>query len=282
MRKKRLLILVFAALLSGLGAAYVSVGYLGSERPRPAAPVRSATRMAVAVRDLPLGAVVQAEDVKLVEWHAGGALPEGYLASVEEAAGRALIRAVAMHEPFLRSKFADQDARGLPIMIPDGMRGMSVKVDEVVGVAGYVLPEMRVDVLVTVSPPDNSREKLTRVILQNIRVLAAGQTMEQNAEGKPVSVTVITLLVTPQQAEVLALAANEGRIQLALRGVLDLEEVTTPGARVASLISGGQAAPPRRVDLARPRARPATEAADRGAVVEMFKGGVRTLTIFND
>jgi pilus assembly protein CpaB len=268
--------MILAAILSGLAAAYISLDYLGSQNPMAAAPVRSEVRMAVAVRDLALGAVVQPEDIRLVEWP-GRQLPEGYLSTVEEVAGRALVRPISMNEPFLRTKLADRDAKGLPIIIPEGMRGMSVRADEVVGVAGYVLPGMRVDVLVTVSPPGD-QQKLTRVILQNIQVLTAGQTMEQNAEGKPMTVTVITLLVTPEQAEVLALAANEGRIQLALRGVLDMEEVITPGVRVANLL--GTAAAPN--PAIRPRARVPVPPQDQPTVVEMFKGGVRTLTTFKD
>jgi pilus assembly protein CpaB len=276
MRRKRLVLLILAALLSGLAAAYIALNYLGSQRPIVATPQRTEVRMAVAVRDLALGAVVQAEDIRLVDWP-GKQLPEGYFANIDEVAGRALVRPVSMNEPFLRAKLADRDAKGLPIIIPEGMRGMSVRADEVVGVAGYVLPGMRVDVLVTISPPGD-QQKLTRVILQNIQVLTAGQTMEQNAEGKPMTVTVITLLVTPEQAEVLALAANEGRVQLALRGVLDMEEVSTPGVRVANLI--GTAAAPN--PAIRPRARVPVPEQERPTIVELFKGGVRTLTTFKD
>lgn len=276
MRRKRLVLLILAALLSGLAAAYIALNYLGSQRPAATAPQRSEVRMAVAVRDLALGAVVQPEDIRLVDWP-GKQLPEGYVSAIDEVIGRALVRPVSTNEPLLRAKLASRDAKGLPIIIPDGMRAMSVRADEVVGVAGYVLPGMRVDVLVTISPPGD-QQKLTRVILQNIQVLTSGQTMEQNAEGKPMTVTVITLLVSPEQAEVLALAANEGRIQLALRGVLDMEEVSTPGVRVANLI-GTPAAPNPAI---RPRARIPVPQQDRPTIVEMFKGGVRTLTTFKD
>lgn len=276
MRRKRLILMILAAILSGLAAAYIALNYLGSQRPVVAAPPRAEARMAVAVRDLALGAVVQPEDIRLVDWPARQ-LPEGYFSTIEELAGRALVRPVSTNEPFLRAKLADRDAKGLPIIIPEGMRGMSVRADEVVGVAGYVLPGMRVDVLVTVSAP-NDHQKLTRVILQNIQVLTAGQTMEQNAEGKPMTVTVITLLVTPEQAEVLALAANEGRVQLALRGILDMEEVSTPGVRVANLLGTATAPNP----AIRPRAVVPVKDKDRPTIVEMFKGGVRTLTTFKD
>jgi pilus assembly protein CpaB len=280
MKRKRLLIMVGLALLSGLAAAYIAIDYLATQRPTIITPQRTAVKAAVAARDLALGAVVTAEDVRLLDWP-GEMLPAGYVATAEAVVGRALIRPVSANEPFLEMKLAGGSGRGLPVLIPEGMRAVSVRVDEVIGVAGFVLAETRVDVLVTIAPPADNRERITRVVLQNILVLAAGQAIEQTADGKPMTVTVITLLVTPEQAETLTLAANEGRIQLALRGVLDLEEVTTTGVRVASLVAGAQTGPPRRVDSVRPSQR-VTRTGDRGAVVEMFKGGGRTLTVFND
>jgi pilus assembly protein CpaB len=280
MKRKRLLIMVGLALLSGLAAAYIAIDYLATQRPTIITPQRTAVKAAVAARDLALGAVVTAEDVRLLDWP-GEMLPAGYVATAEAVVGRALIRPVSANEPFLEMKLAGGSGRGLPVLIPEGMRAVSVRVDEVIGVAGFVLAETRVDVLVTIAPPADNRERITRVVLQNILVLAAGQAIEQTADGKPMTVTVITLLVTPEQAETLTRAANEGRIQLALRGVLDLEEVTTTGVRVASLVAGAQTGPPRRVDSARPSQR-VTRAGDRGAVVELFKGGGRTLTVFND
>ena len=122
------------------------------------------------------------------------------------------------------------------------MRAISVEVDEVVGVAGFVLPGTRVDVLATVRPRRDRRQTTTRMILQNIPALAADQTYQPNPEGEPEVVTVVTLLVTPQDAESLTLAATEGRIQLSLRNTLDAREETTTGRRLAQLVgvtSGG-------------------------------------------
>jgi pilus assembly protein CpaB len=129
-------------------------------------------------------------------------------------------------------------------VIPDGMRAVSVKVDEVIGVAGFVLPGTRVDVLATFGDRD---EAVTRVILQNVEALAAGQTTQPDAQGKPQTVPVITLLVSPEEAEDLTLAATQGQIQLALRGTLDQQSVPTDGSRVGGLVRGASTEPVRRV-----------------------------------
>ena len=131
-----------------------------------------------------------------------------------------------------------------PVVIPDGMRAVSVKVDEVIGVAGFVLPGTRVDVLATFGDRDAA---ITRVILQNVEALAAGQTTQPDAQGKPQTVPVITLLVSPEEAEDLTLAATQGQIQLALRGTLDQQSVRTDGSRVGGLVRGATAEPVRRV-----------------------------------
>lgn len=279
MRRKRLLIMMAVAVLSGLAAAYVAMDYLASQRPVAITPQRASAKVAVAVRDLPLGAIVQMEDVRLIDWP-GEVVPAGFVTTAEGVVGRGLIRPISMNEPYLETKLADRSAGGgLPIVIPEGMRAVSVRVDEVIGVAGFVLPGTRVDVLTTISPPGETREKMTRLILQNIQVLTAGQMIEQTPEGKPMTVTVITLMVTPEQAETLTLAATEGRIQLALRGVLDLEEVTTPGSRVANLLGPAPAA---RSGTVRRVTRVAPRSETGPTVVETFKGGVRTLTTFNN
>jgi pilus assembly protein CpaB len=171
-------------------------------------------------------------------------------------------------------KLADRDGGGgMPILIPQGMRAVSVRVDEVVQVAGFVTAKTRVDVLVTLDGGDGG-SAVTRLILQNVPVLAAGQTVERDREGTPVTVSVITLLVSPEDAERLTLAATQGRIQLALRSMMDMGEVTTNGARLSGLVQAPRqaAAPTRTVRV---------EASQGDAtIVETFRGGVRTLTRF--
>ena len=123
------------------------------------------------------------------------------------------------------------------------MRAVSVRVNEVIGVAGYVLPGTRVDVVATASPNDSHADTTSKLILSNVQVLTAGTRMEQDQEkGKPVQVTVVTLLVNPEQSERLALASTEGKIQLALRNPLDQGAPETPGIKTAALVGVARAA----------------------------------------
>jgi len=233
MRSRRLFIVMALALLSGLAAAWLALNYLR----QPESPIRTveptATEVVVAARDLSLGTVLTAEDVKLASWP-GGLLPEGYSSSVEEVLGRGVITNVVLNEPLISSKIAVKEAGGgLPIVIPEGYRGVSVRVDDVISIAGFVVPGTRVDVMVTL---DQGENPVTKVILQNISVLTSGQVIEQTVNGEPILVTVITMLVTPEQAEELVLAATRGRIQLALRNTLDIDSITTEGARLNGLV----------------------------------------------
>jgi pilus assembly protein CpaB len=174
----------------------------------------------------------------------------------------------------LASKLAEPGSgAGLPIVIPEGMRALSIPVDQVVGVSGFVTTGTRVDVLLTIQPPGQT-ENITQIILQNLSVLAAGQVYQRDDEGKPVPVNVVTLVVTPEQAERLSLATSQGRIQLALRNMLDIEDATTTGVRVSGLLTGQPARAPAR--------RPAGTGAQaqEPAVVELYRGGTRSLQRF--
>jgi pilus assembly protein CpaB len=135
-------------------------------------------------------------------------------------------------------KLADKDAgAGLPPVIPPGQRAVSVRVNEVIGVAGYVVPGTRVDVVATVSPTQNQQDMTSKVILTDVSVLAAGTKIERDTEkDKPIAVNVVTLLVTPEESERLTLAATEGKIQLALRNPLDKESPKTLGIKPAALL----------------------------------------------
>ena len=157
------------------------------------------------------------------------------------------------------------------------MRAVSVRVDEVIGVAGFVLPGTRVDVLLTLDKGPSRPQSITKTLLQNVQTLAAGQSVQRDKEGKPQTVTVITLLVSPDDAELLALASKEGRLQLALRNTLDTLAVTTNGARADKLSpSAPSGSAPSRPQRARPVATPRANP----TVVEGYKGGERTLTTF--
>ena len=195
----------------------------------------------VAASAMPLGTRVDASNLKLIPWPAGQPVA-GTFTSIEQCANRALITPVAANEMILDSKLAPKESgAGLPAVIPEGMRAMSVAVNDVIGVAGFVTPGTMVDVLVTgklVGPNHSEEDTITRTILENVRVLAAGQKIEQDREGKPQTVPVITLLVSPQDAARLAMASTQGKIQLALRNTVDTKRVEPPSVLEANLFAG--------------------------------------------
>lgn len=276
MKQRRLWVILLLALVSGGAAAYLALAYLRDRTPRLVAAEAPHVQVAVAARDLPLGTVLAPADVRMIDW-LGESAPPGYLHSAPDAVGRGLISSVKANEMLLESRLAPRGAGGgLSVTIPDGQRGVSVRVDDVIGVAGFILPGTRVDVVVTLPPEPQLDQKvsLSQIVLQNVQVLAAGQTVQQDAQGKPITVSVITLLVSPKDAETLILASNEGKIQLALRNTLDLADIRTSGASVRTLLPG-QRSPG---VVAAQRRAPTPEAV--GTVVEAYKGGVRTLVKF--
>lgn len=250
MRSRRLIIVLVLALVSGLLAGWLALRLIqDNSRGGPiAATTTSSTEIVVAARDLPLGRVLTAEDVKLVGWP-GEAVPENVSTTVEEVLGRGVITPVTMNEPLLAGKMAVKEAGGgLPIVITEGMRAVSVRVNEVIQVAGFVMPGTRVDVFVTIDPPEGrSGGPITQLVLDNVQVLTVNQIVQTAPNGEPVTATVATMLVSPSDAERLIHAANKGAIQLGLRNTLDLDSVTTEGVQVRDLIPGGApAAAPRR------------------------------------
>lgn len=275
MKKKRTVVVLLLAILSGSVAAFSTLRYL-QERPTPlmAATNTVETRpVIVAARDIPLGSKLTEEDLQVVQWPAS-ALPAGMATASSEVVGRSIITDLQTNEPILAAKLADTGLHGLIPLIPAGMRALSVKVDEVVGVAGFVTPQTRVDVILIMQPP-NQRESVGKVILQNIQALAANQQITETEEGQPMVSTVVTVLVTPEQAEKLALAASQGRIQMALRNSLDLEAVETNGETESRLFLTGPGAP------SRPQARVGTTTrAPAESIIEMYRGGVRTLVTY--
>lgn len=276
MRKARPWLMLLLALASGGLAAYLALRYLREQATPLMASEPKKVSVVLAARSMPIGAVVTEQDVKVVDWP-GDAVPSGYIGSVADALGRGVITPVAENEPLLAAKVSTKESGGgLPIIIKDGMRAMSVRVDEVIGVAGFVLPGTHVDVLLSLDKGEGRPQSITRTILQNVQVLAAGQQVQRDKEGKPQTVTVITLLVTPEDAELLVLAGKEGRIQLALRNTLDTLSVTTAGAKTDQLVPGGP--PPKRPSPNRPPPAPAPKV-DR-TVIEGYRGGERTLTTF--
>lgn len=275
MRRNRVLIVLALAILSGSIAGYSALRFM-QERPTPlvASEPRSTQPVVVAARDLALGDVVSEEDVRMVEWP-GDVIPEGYASTVPEVLGRGVLTSVTMNEPLLEAKLGDVGVGGgMPLIIPEGMRAVSIRVNDVIGVAGFAIPQTRVDVLLTITPPGGDNP-ITKIVLQNVPMLALDQTIHRDEEGNPIPATVATVLVTPEDAEKLVHAAAQGSIQMALRNVLDLEAITTDGSRVSSLLgttSGGGGGRGRTV-----RVPPTTEADTTSGIIEVYRGGVRTL-----
>jgi len=198
------------------------------------AEVTDLSDMVVAARPLPVGMTVKADDVKVVKV-AKNAFPKGAYSKPEDVLDRPVVSNILHDEPILEGRLAQRGSGfGLSPIIPVGMRAVTLRVNDVVGVAGFVVPGMRVDVLITGQPP-GSAARVTRTVLQNILVLSAGATMQTDPSGKPVNAPNVTLLVTPPQAEMLTLAGNEGRIQLVLRNAGDQGVESTAGLTTTSL-----------------------------------------------
>ncbi len=213
--------------------------------------------LVVATADLPMGATVKAASLQVVKWPADN-YPKGGFARIEDVVDRAVTAQVLAEEPLVLGRLSEKGAGvGLSSVIPTGMRAVSVRVNEVIGVAGFVLPGTRVDVLVTGSLPGSGNEgRMTSTVLQNIQVISAGSKIEANAKGQAENVPVVTMLVTPQQAEVLTLAANDGKIQLVLRNATDDKTDRTGGVRAGALYAGARIDPPKETPKPRPASRP--------------------------
>jgi pilus assembly protein CpaB len=261
MNRVRIFIVLLVALIAGGGLAAGTYNYLQNV---PVKTVTVPTRSVVlANADLSLGHELQADNVAVIEWPAAS-VPEGTFATPSEVVGRGLIVPVVRNEPILQAKLAPKGAgSGLPPIIPAGMRAVSVRVNEVIGVAGYVLPGSFVDVVATGNPSTRPEDVTSKVVLTNVQVITAGTRLEQDQkDGKPMQVTVVTLLVTPEQSERLTLASSEGKIQLALRNPLDASAPVTPGIRPGGLLGAPRplpapAAPRRATAPAQPAPAPA-------------------------
>jgi pilus assembly protein CpaB len=255
MNKRFIGVLTFAFLVAA-GASLVLYRVLIS-RPAPPAAGPALAQVALATKDLEVGTVLKEDDVKVADWP--GAIPVGATNQVKDIIGRGVITAIYAKEPIVSSRLAPRGAGGgMAAMIPPGMRAVAVHVNEVVGVAGFVVPGMHVDILISGNAPGvNSQGTRTETLLQNIEVLSAGQDFKKDAEGKPVMVQVVNMLVTPTQAEQLSLAASQTSIQLVLRNPLDHEIAKTPGTAVQRLFNGGKLlAQPTETPAPRPRAVP--------------------------
>jgi len=235
MNQRFISVLIFAFVVAGCASLLLYRLTVSHGNAQAAPPT---TKALVASRNLELGAIIRDSDVKDAPW--AGALPTNAVLKREDVIGRGVTTAIYEGEPIVENRLAPKGAGGgLAAMIPSGMRAVAVRVNDVVGVAGFVVPGMRVDVLISGNPPNNGSNQgsLTRTLLQNIEVLSAGQDFKKDNEGKPLGVGVVNLLVTPEQAEMLSLASNQTTIQLVLRNPLDTQVAKTPGTAVVELFA---------------------------------------------
>jgi pilus assembly protein CpaB len=238
--KRTAAVVVIAVLLAA--AASLGMYRVIARRPAQQVEISKTVDVVVAQHPLPLGTRLTNDHVKLVKWPAEAQVP-GVFAKAEDVLDRGLIATIDENEPLTAAKLAPRGAgAGLPPSITPGMRAVSVKVNEVVGVAGFVVPGTRVDVMVTLT--NRQEGSVTRVVVSNVQVLTAGTRYDQeNAkDGKPIPSTVVTLLVSPEDGERIALAASEGQIMLTLRNPLDTSPTTTTGVRTAGLFGQPAAA----------------------------------------
>jgi pilus assembly protein CpaB len=244
--------------------------------------------MVVATRPLGVGVMVRSSDVKLTKISTDS-FPKGAFTKVEDVLERPVVSNILLDEPILEGRLATRGSGlGLAPTIPVGMRAVSVRVNDVAGVAGFVIPGMHVDVLVTGKPP-NGEGDMTSTCLQNIQVLSAGATMQPDARGTAMPAPTVTLLVTPDQAETLTLAGADGKVQLVLRNSSDQAIEKTPGRYVGELYTGQRLPPAKPVVAAAPRPKPvvvAKEAPPAPVVlaappppdqVVVIRGNVRTV-----
>ena len=239
--RSRALVFMGVALLAGICAAWLITVYL-ARRANQVVQVKVPTvRVAVAASDLPIATMLNKEMVELIEWPQNS-LPAGSLAELKGVEGRVTMTALLKGEPIVESRLAGKGAgEGLAAVIPTNLRAMTVKVNEVIGVAGFIHPGDLVDVVTTmVTPVDgdtsgSKQEYRSKIVLQNIKVMAVGEDMV-TMNAKPVKVPVVTLLVTPEQSEKLALASSRGEVQLTLRSQLDRVQVATNGISPLELL----------------------------------------------
>ena len=238
MRNKRLIIALAGAVLCGVLGVMLVTRYLSNVQ----AYTRDLGQVVVARVEIPLGERISPEQLMLAPIPNGSA-PEGAFRKIDEVAGRVAITPIGVREPVTGLKLAPEGVEGgLSAVIPEGYRAMTVKVDDVVGVSGFVMPGSYVDVVAVIVPPAaqgaQSQGPISKIVLQHIKVLASGPKLDSPQDQRePTSVKAVTLQVTPEQAEKLVLAANEGKLQLVMRNYGDQEDSQTKGANKHSLLS---------------------------------------------
>jgi pilus assembly protein CpaB len=275
---RRLLTILVLAFLIAAACAFVVYRLVGT-RLGAAKPVAT-TRVIAAANDIKLGTILDKSSLTTIE--IAGAPPKGMFVKPEDVIGRGVISDLYQGEPILNSRLAAPGTGGgLAPAIPLGMRACAVRVDDVVGVSGFVTPGMRVDVIISGVPPGISsptQGSVAKTVLQNIQVLSAGTDIQKDAEGKAKPVQVVNLLVNPEQAETLTLAGNQNvKIQLVLRNPLDTKTEEVPGTAMGNIFSGKNGGP----EKEKTRAKVVSKPAPKVFTVEVINGATESKEKFS-
>jgi pilus assembly protein CpaB len=242
MRNKRFFLVLVGALIFGVLAAVSVSKYLSSAQ----AYSKNLNKIAVAKVAIPIGSKIIPEQIMVVQFPKEST-PDGAFDSPEKLTGRVAVTNIAAREPITESRLAPEGtAAGLSAIIPEGYRAMTVKVDDAAGISGFIMPGTLVDVVVVIDPREGSgmQDPISKIVLQNIKVLANGQNIDKPKDEREAnSVKAVTLQVTPEQAEKLALASSEGKLQLVMRSQIDQGDEQTPGVNKRGLLSGEKATP---------------------------------------
>lgn len=242
MRNKRLIIVMSCAVVFGLAAAVLVSRYLANAQ----AYSKNLNSVMVARADIPAGTKLESNHLVSAQFPQG-ATPEGTFNSTDKLVGRVTITNIGAREPITDFRLAPEGSvGGLSAVIPEGYRAMTVKVDDAAGISGFILPGTIVDVVVVISPDQNSsgQNPISKIVLQNIKVLANGQNIDRPKDDREAeSVKAVTLQVLPEEAEKLALASNEGKLQLVMRNSVDQGDEKTKGVDKRRLLGGDLATP---------------------------------------
>lgn len=242
MRNKRFFIVLVGALIFGVLAAVSVSKYLSSAQ----AYQNNLNKIAVAKVAIPIGSKIIAEQIMVVQFPKEST-PDGAFDSPEKLAGRVAVMNIGAREPITEARLAPEGtSAGLAAVIPEGYRAMTVKVDDAAGISGFIMPGTLVDVVVTIDPREGSgmQDPISKIVLQNIKVLANGQNIDKpENEREANTVKAVTLQVLPEQAEKLALASSEGKLQLVMRNHIDQGDEQTKGVNKRNLLGGDTANP---------------------------------------
>ena len=240
--KAVIVVSIFALVFAGI-AAWLTSGYLQKEinNVRAVQP----QKIVVAATEIPIGTIISERQLKVTSWPKDS-IPPGSAQFPESVVSRVAVRAInrgdAVTEQKLKPKSATPGAGFMTYVVPQGHRAVTVAVNEVAGVAGFLTPNDRVDVIVTTPIPNNDKESVSKIMLENVPILATGQVTDQKA-GKPVIVPTVTLDLLPEDAEKLVLSAAKGSLQLLLRNIADSTQVKSKGATIAKVLSGMEVTP---------------------------------------